>query len=228
VILARACLFVALSAGLAVAQPGAQRLWSFTTGQSLTGRFMWADPETLYLRDPTGKDLRMPVGLLGNADLEHVREIRDNLRARGILYEAPLTWESYHSKNVRPLDAEKAGAYPLDSQENAMGKLELEFMRFGSPPAPGPNQRIVLRMTTSPQRDAGTNSTVQVVLQGMVAGQAAEIGPNATFDIPLAPGVFAEAGPITMSVTCGRDTIHVRTGKSGAGPRLLIVEHKPN
>jgi hypothetical protein len=204
------------------------RVWSFTSGQTLTAEFRWVDRETLYLRDPKGKDLKMPVGLLANADLEFVRAIRDRLYADGIVYEAPLRWESYHSKNVRPLDAERAGHYPLDSRENAMGKLELEFERVGLPPELGPGKQAVLRLTTSRQENAGTNSPVQVGHQRRVIGSRSGIPRDSTFDIPLAPTVFGGTGPVTLTVTCGTDTIYVRTGKSGTGPRLLILENKPN
>lgn len=210
----------------ALAAPGGQRLWQFTSGEKLTAEYLWSDRETLYLRDPHGKKLTRPVGLLARADLEFVRAIHQRRQTEGIVYEVPLTWENYHSKNVKSLDAEKAGAYPLDSKPNAMAKLELEFKPVAPPPALCPGHAAVLRLTTSSRRSAGTKSTLRVVHQGEVVGTATNIAPGTAFDVKLSPRVLAPGNAVNLTLACGSDTVHLRTEKSGAGARLLIIDTK--
>jgi hypothetical protein len=210
----------------AAGESDALRPWHLTSGQTVTAKYLWTDRQTLYLQDSQGKELTLPVGLLAHSELELVRGILAQHRQEGILYEAPCTSQSYHSRNVKSLDAERAGIYPLASEEKGSGTLELEFSRPGEVPAPGPGVTAVLRLTTASHRGAGTKSAVQVNHRGRLVGSLSGVKSAASFDIPLSPAVFEGAGSITLTVTCGNDSIHVRSGRAGRGPRLLLVSPK--
>ena len=220
-----ACLFCVLAATV-FGGPGIQRVWTDSSGKQISARFLWADEEILYLKLTSGKEVEVALGRLSNQDLEFVRAFHASQKAKGIAFEALLTWEEFHSKKVTAGEARKVGAYPLDSREKTKGTLRLEFRRFGGPRQVGPNQRAVLRMRSAARGDAGTTSAITITFRGKTIGTGRNVPANSTFDIPLSPEVFAAGNNVELTVTCGPDTVHLRTEESGAGPRLLIVEQK--
>lgn len=224
--LVRAILILALTGTLVHAAPQGQRIWSFTNDKKLTGAYLWSDAEHLYLRSPKGKTRKLPIGLLSNPDLEVVRDIREKLGAEGVSFEAPLVWQSFRSRFVNTLDAERAGAYPLDTRDHSQAKLELEFTRFGVQPPVPPDHKVVLRLGIAARGDAGTNSTLRIAHRGRIVGSASGIRAGATIDIPLPAHVLAGPEPINLALTCGSDAVHIRTGKAGCGPRLLVTQPK--
>ncbi len=202
-----------------------QRLWRYTDGRTFTAQYQWAGPETIYLKNPDGKQFEVALGALCNDDLAYVRAIATRLKDEGIIYEAPLVWEEYRSKDFTTQEADQAGYYRLDSRVTSGGSLRLEFRRFGDAPRIAPNQRAVLRMTTAHPPDAGTASQIHVIHEGKVTGATSSaVPPRHTFDIVLSPRVLMGGNRINLDVKCGSDRVLVRTGKSGAGPRLLIVQ----
>ncbi|MFP6858031.1 MAG: hypothetical protein VCA73_12200 [Roseibacillus sp.] len=222
-VFAIACFFVVVAA----LHGGQKRIWHYTDGRSFSAEYRWSSKVTLYLRDKNGKEMEVALGALSNADLEYVRGLRSKLTAKGIVFSAPLTWEEYRSKNFTASEAQKAGYFPLDSRPTTEGSLRLEFHRFGPAPKLAPNQKVVLRMTTTRSRGSGTSSTIQVGHSGKIVGATSGVASNKHFDITLSPVVFQGAEKIILDLRCGSDTVYIRTRKSGAGPRLLIVEQIP-
>lgn len=206
---------------------GPTRLWQYTDGRRFTAEYQWASKETLYLKDKKGKEFEVQIGALANGDLEYVRSIRTKLEAKGIIYTVPLTWEEFRSKNFTASEAQKAGYFPLDSQPTGSGTLRLEFRRFGPPPAVGLNQRVVLRLTTTSDPHSGTRSAVRVSFGGKIVGAISNVPANKSFDVPLPPLVLQGQEKINLDLGCGSDTVYVHTNKSGAGPRLLIIDQNP-
>lgn len=198
------------------------RVWHDTAGRTFTAQFQWTDGETLFLKSTKGKEFQLPLAALANADLEFVRNRVLKQRATGIHYTAPLTWEEYRSKNFTAQEAARAGVFPLSSR-GGDATLRLEFRRFGKAPVLTADQQVVLRMTAGQN---GTSSHVYALYDGKVAGSVPYAVANRTFDIPLSPAVLKAGNKISLEVRCGSDTVHIRTLKSGAGARLLIIEKK--
>lgn len=201
------------------------RVWHDTAGRTFTAQFLWTDGETLHLKSTKGKEFQLPLAALANADLEFVRNRVFKQRASGIHYTALLTWEEYRSKNFTAQEAARAGYFPLDSRA-ADATLRLEFRRFGKAPILTDDQQVVLRLTTGQDRRSGTSSHVYALSSGKVAGSAPYAPSNRSFDIPLSPAVLKGGNKIVLEVRCGSDPVHIRTLKSGAGARLLIIEKK--
>ena len=223
--LSRPLLFVILLASLPL-EAEQTRIWHYTDGRTFTAVYLWSSTDTLYLKDKKGREFEVALGALSNADLEYVRGLRSDDIARGIVYHTPLTWEEFRSKKLTSSKAEEKGYYPVDSLSTSEGSLRLQFRRFGPPPKISAPQQVILRMTTAPH--GGTRSTVRVTYGGKVIGAVRGAPSGKTFDIPLPSTVLQGSGTIVFDLSGGSDTILIRTSKSGAGPRLLIIEPEQN
>lgn len=221
-----AILLLALLAPLPANSDGV-RIWRDSSGNRLSAHFLWADQEQLYLKLGNGKELTMPLGRLSNDDLEFVREWQKKRTSQGVVYEAPLVWEIYRSKNFKASEAEKAGYYPLNNNKQAQGNLRLEFRRFGPAPKLPAGQKPVLRLTTANRNHAGTTSRITVEFENKIVGAGANVAQGASIDIPLPPAVLASDGNIELTVRCGSDTVMIQTSDAGSGPRLLVAGKKP-
>ena len=210
----------------ALIEAGPQRLWKYTDGRKFTGEYLWSSQHTLYLKDRNGKEIEVQLGALSNADLEFVRKLNSKFSTKGIIYHTPLTWEEFRSKKLTASQALERGYFPIDSLPASEGSLRIEFRRFGPPPKVGTNQKVVLRMTTA--RHGGTQSTIRVVYGGRVIGAIGGAPDHRNFDIPLPATVLQGSDKIVFDLKCGSDTVLIRTRKSGAGPRLLIIESEQN
>ena len=207
-------------------QAGPSRIWHYTDGKSFAAEYQWSSADTLYLRDKKGREFKVALGALSNADLEYVRGLLSRDVAGGIIYHVPLTWEEYRSKKLTTSKAQERGSYPVDSRSTSEGSLRLQFRRFGPPPEITPSQRVVLRMTTAP--GGGTRSTIRVNYGGKTIGAVRGAPSGGIFDIPLPSTVLQGSETIVLDLSGGGDTIHIRTTKSGAGPRLLILKPEQN
>ena len=203
-------------------QAGPLRVWHYTDGRKFTGEYQWSSPRLLYLRDRKGREFQVQLGALSNTDLEYVRGLNAEDASSGVVYHAPLTWEEFRAKNLTSSQAEERGYYPIDSRRTSEGALRLQFRRFGPVPKLETNQKVVLRLTTA--RNGGTRSTIRATYQGKVIGAARGARSDSKVDLPLPSSVLQGSQIIVLDLSCGSDPVLIRTGKSGAGPRLLIVE----
>lgn len=210
----------------ALIEAGPQRLWKYTDGRKFTGEYLWSSTHTLYLKDRNGKEIEVQLGALSNADLEFVRELNSKFSTKGIIYHTPLTWEEFRSKKLTASQALERGYFPIDSLPASEGSLRIEFRRFGPAPKVSANQKVVLRMTTA--QHGGSQSTIRVVYGGKVIGAVSGAPAHGDFDIPLPATVLQGSEKIVLDLKGGSDTVLIRTGKSGAGPRLLIIESEQN
>ena len=206
----------------ALSSAGPQRVWQYTDGRKITAEYQWSSPHLLYLRDKNGKEFQVQLGALSNADLEYVRGMLSKDRSQGIVYHVPLTWEEYRSKKITSSRALEVGYYPVDSLPASEGTLRIQFRRFGPVPKLADDQQVILRLSTA--RHGGTRSRIRINYQGKTIGVADGAPHNGHVDISLPATVLQGSEKIVFDVTCGSDTVLIRTGKSGAGPRLLIVK----
>ena len=223
--LSRPLLFIMLLASLPL-EAGQSRVWHYTDGRTFTASYLWSSTDTLYLKDRKGREFEVALGALSNTDLEYVRGLLSRDTARGVVYHTPLTWEEFRSKKLTSSKAQERGYYPVDSLSTSEGSLRLQFRRFGPAPKIASTQQVVLRMTTAPH--GGTRSTIRISYGGKVIGSVRGAPSGRTFDIPLPSTVLQGSGTIVFDLSGGSDTIRIRTSKSGAGPRLLIIEPEQN
>ncbi|MBL50037.1 MAG: hypothetical protein CMP28_13975 [Roseibacillus sp.] len=216
-----ACLLTTLLCPVLL-EAGPLRVWHYTDGRKFTGEYQWSSPHILYLRDRKGREFEVQLGALSNADLEYVRGLNAEDASTGVVYHAPLTWEEFRAKNLTSSQAEERGYYPVDSRRTSEGSLRLQFRRFGPAPKLEANQKVVLRLTTA--RNGGTRSTIRASYQGKIIGTARGARSDSKVDLPLPASVLQGSQTIVLDLSCGSDPILIRTGKSGAGPRLLILE----
>ncbi|NRB28372.1 MAG: hypothetical protein HRU37_11910 [Roseibacillus sp.] len=216
----RTLLFVMLLASLPL-EAGQSRVWHYTDGRTFTAEYQWSSPDTLYRRGKKGREFEVPLGALSNADLEYVRGLLSRDTSRGIVYHTPLTWEEFRSKKLTTSKAQERGYYPVDSLSTSEGSLRLQFRRFGPTPKVAANQQVVLRLITAPH--GGTRSTIRVSYGGKMIGAVRGAPSGGTFDIPLPPTVLQGSETIVFDLSGGSDTVLIRTTRSGAGPRLLVI-----
>ena len=207
-------------------EAGPLRVWHYTDGRKFTGEYQWSSPHVLYLRDRKGRESEVQLGALSNADLEYVRGLNANDASSGVVYHAPLTWEEFRAKNLTSSQARERGYYPVDSLPTSEGPLRLQFRRFGPVPKLTANQKVVLRLTTA--RNGGTRSTIRATYQGKVIGAARGARASSKVDLALPASVLQGSQTIVLDLSCGSDTVLIRTGNSGSGPRLLILETEQN
>jgi len=203
-------------------EAGPLRVWHYTDGRKFTGEYQWSSPHVLYLRDRKGRESEVQLGALSNADLEYVRGLNASDASSGVVYHAPLTWEEFRAKNLTSSQAQERGYYPVDSLPTSEGSLRLQFRRFGPVPKLTANQKVVLRLTTA--RNGGTRSTIRATYQGKVIGAARGARASSKVDLALPASVLQGSQTIVLDLSCGSDTVLIRTGNSGSGPRLLILE----
>ena len=201
------------------------RLWTDVTGRTIGAEFLSATDDEVFLRLKDGSEASVALGRLSNESLEFINSWKKARLDRGILFEAPLVWEVYRSKDVTGPQAQRAGYFTLDSK-NSGGTLLLEFRRYGPSPAIAVDRQAVLRLTTPPKPGAGTEGPVSVFVSGKLAGRAGKVAPGASFDVPLPWSVLGGDANIELTVKCGTDNVMICTGKSGHGPRLLGIKRK--
>jgi len=201
---------------------GHARVWHYTDGRTFTAAYQWSNLDTLYLRGKKGREFEVPLGALSNADLEYVRGLLSRDTSKGIVYHTPITWEEFRSKKLTTSKAQERGHYPVDSLSTSVGSLRLQFRRFGPTPTITAKQQVVLRLITAPH--GGTRSTIRVRYGGKMIGAVRGAPSGGTFDIPLPPTVLQGSETIVFDLSGGSDTVLIRTTKSGAGPRLLVIQ----
>lgn len=201
------------------------RLWTDVTGRTIGAEFLSANEDEVFLRLKDGTEATVALGRLSNESLEFINHWKQARLDRGVLFEAPLVWEVYRSKDVTGPQAQRAGYYTLDSK-NSGGTLLLEFRRYGPAPGIAADRQAVLRLTSPPRPEAGSEGPVSVFVSGKLVGRAGNIAAGSSFDVPLPWAVFGGDANIELTVKCGADNVMICTGKSGHGPRLLGIRRQ--